>query len=368
MFYRKAKKLLSSPGIFFRDYLNNKYPLVFNEINCPINDQQIVIRNDLNEERKIHVNFPIDVVFTWVNDKDPYWIKKFRSSQLSENAIHTETEMARYSNHNEIFYSVNSVLKFMPWVRTVFIVTDSQIPPGLSRYSKVKIVDHRDIMEPSLLPTFNSHVIEAHLHLIPGLAEHFIYFNDDVFVARELPASHFFKGNGHASLFLSGKSLKAMALKGINTPTLFASSRAARLLKSHYNIEIDFPLVHTYVPLRKSIFSAACAEYKKEIEGFLSFKFRTNQDLNLATFFVPWLAYIKGVATPQRDICHYFDIRSPAARMHYEILLKSRNGDTAPHSFCANDFSSSKRAVVNYQPLLIDFLEKYYGNEKKKYV
>ena len=45
-------------------------------------------------------------------------------------------------------------------------------------------MDHREIIEQEYLPTFNSHVIEANLHKIPNLSEHFIYFNDDVFVAK----------------------------------------------------------------------------------------------------------------------------------------------------------------------------------------
>ena len=77
----------------------------------------------------------------------------------------------------------------------------------VSEYAKVQHIDHSEIISSKYLPTFNSHVIEAHLHNIPNLAENFIYFNDDVFVARELPPGHFFKGNGLASIFISRKSL-----------------------------------------------------------------------------------------------------------------------------------------------------------------
>lgn len=368
--YRKTRKFLSSPGLFFRDYFNRKYPLVLNEIRCSIGEEAILIENDLNIERKIQVDLPIDVVFTWVNDKDPVWKEKFYYHQrhLHGDGTQYDFDPARYNNNNEIIFAINSVITFMPWVRRVFIVTDNQIPEALDVSEKVKVIDHRDIISKTLLPTFNSHVIEAHLHNIPGLAEHFIYFNDDVFVARPLPASHFFKGNGHASLFLADKSLRAMARKGINTPTLSASCKAVELLMARYGLAIDSPLVHTYVPLRKSMFTLAWKEYDDEIAAFTSSKFRTNNDLNLATFLVPWLAYIKGLATPQRDICHYFNIRSPAARTHYEALLKSKMNGSSPHSFCANDFSSSKNALANHHALLEKFLNSYYGNGKKKYV
>ena len=35
------------------------------------------------------------------------------------------------------------------------------------------------------LPTFSSPAIEANLHRIPGLSEHFLYFNDDVFLGKK---------------------------------------------------------------------------------------------------------------------------------------------------------------------------------------
>lgn len=366
LFFRKVKKLLSSPGLFFRDYLIQKYPLIFNEINCPVEQEKILIRNDLNIERKIHIDFPVDVVFTWVNDSDPVWRKKFcdYKKSVSEGDKEYDCDPARYCNNNEIIFSVESVIRFMPWVRRVFIITDNQFPEALNQYQKVKIIDHRDIIAEALLPTFNSHVIEAHLHNIPGLAEHFIYFNDDVFVARPLLASHFFKGNGHAALFLADKSLAIMAQKGKNTPTLHASCKSVALLKERYKQVIDSPLVHTYVPLRKSMFTLAWDEYNDEIVKFISSKFRSHNDLNLATFLVPWLAYIHGIATLQRDSCYYFNIRSPAARTHYQALLQAKNNNVSPHSFCANDFSSTKSVMKNHKYLLEDFLKNYYGKEK----
>ena len=62
----------------------------------------------------------------------------------------------------------------------------------------------RDILPADALPTFNSHAIEASLHHIDGLAEHFVYFNDDMFVGRPLRPEPFFTPNGLARVFQSG--------------------------------------------------------------------------------------------------------------------------------------------------------------------
>ncbi|MBX9561342.1 capsule biosynthesis protein CapC [Aeromonas hydrophila] len=346
---RKLKKFFRSPGIFIRDHLNKKYPIVRNEVACSEDEEHILMRHDLAMESQIEIDFPIDVVFTWVDDADPAWQHRYQQQKniTNKDSIGRHaTDPARFSNHNELKYSLGSVLKFLPWVRKIFIITDNQRPQWLNESDRIIIVDHKEIIEEQYLPTFNSHVIEAHLHKIPDLAEHFIYFNDDVFVARPLPAGHFFRSNGIASLFMSKKSLLAMQEKGVDTPTLSASLRSAAVLNKDFSFSIDHPLVHTYVPLRKSMFEEAWRFYRFELKSFLPNKFRTNKDINMATFLVPWLSYIRGTAVPSRDICYYFNARSPAAASYFKALEIAKKKGTLPHSFCANDFSSKNNRDI----------------------
>lgn len=361
---RKTRKLLKNPGVFFRDFFNKKYPVINNEIKCSQEEEEILIRYDLITERKLDFEGVIDIVYTWVNDKDPIWLEKCRkyknnSKHYGQYAI----DNARFSNHNELYYSIKSVVKYMPWVRNIYIVTDQQKPEWINEFRNIEIVDHTDIIPEIYLPTFNSHVIEAHLHNIQGLAENFIYFNDDVFVARELPTGHFFKSNGLASLFISNKSIVSMLNRGVTSPTLNASLYGRNILQRDYGIIIDSPLVHTYVPLKKSMFENVWNSYEDEIKSFLGNKFRTNEDLNLATFFVPWFSYIQGFSTLSRDICYYFNIRSPAAKNFYHMLRMVKDKNNCPHSFCANDFTTTHQVVEDYHSSLISMLNYYYGDE-----
>lgn len=233
---RKLKKLIRQPGVFFRDYLNKRYPVRNAEQRTTESDEPVIIDNSLYlAELEKSINLPpikVDVVFTWVNNQDPKWQQRRRqySPTAEQNALHNNDE-ARFSNHNELYYSLHSVRTFLPWVNHIYIITDNQRPDWLNPvdYPNVSIIDHSQIIAPQYLPTFNSHVIEAHLHNIPNLNEHFIYFNDDVFVARPLPKEHFFHANGIASLFIADKSLKQMSERGTDTPTLSASKTA-----SHY--------------------------------------------------------------------------------------------------------------------------------------
>jgi len=356
---------MKSPGVFFRDHFNKKYPIIRNEILCPELEEGILIRHDLAIEKLIDINFPIDVVFTWVDDSDLMWRKKYqyyKSVTKVDSLGSFATDTARFSNHDEIKYSIKSIKQNIPWVRNIFIITDNQKPSWLKSDDNIRVVDHKDIIDGKYLPTFNSHVIEAHLHKIPNLAENFIYFNDDVFVARPIPAGHFFKGNGISSLFLSQKSLIAMHKRGTSTPTLSASQKASSIFKRDFQIVIDTPLVHTYVPLRKSMYEAAWNIYENEINSFLLNRFRTNQDMNLATFFVPWLSYIMGNATPSRDICYYFNIRSSAARSTYKALKVAKKEGGLPHSFCANDFNTQQVSLEHYQLLLSKALKNHFND------
>lgn len=363
---KKFKKLCTNPGAFFRDYFNKKYPIIRNEICCPEMEEQILIKHDFVLEKLMPVNYPIDIVFTWVNDLDVNWSKKYNHYKGNVNPTGLgsyATDDARFSNHDELYYSIKSIKKYIPWVRMIYIITDSQTPHWFIEDKGIKIIDHKDIIPDQYLPTFNSHVIEAHLHFIPGLSENFIYFNDDVFVARHLPAGHFFKGNGIASLFLSRKSLLEMHGRGVNTPTLSASLSCANILNKDFNINVDAPLVHTYVPLKRSFFKMAWELYGERIDCFLVNKFRSNNDMNLATFFVPWLMYINGQSVPERDICYYFNIRSRAAKTYYKALRHARNKDALPHSFCANDFNSHNIQLINYNQLLKNELSSHFEDE-----
>lgn len=233
----------------------------------------------------------------------------------------------------------------------------------MDEFNDISIVDHRAIIAEEFLPTFNSHVIEAHLHKINGLSEHFIYFNDDVFVGRPLHPGHFFKNYNVSSLFISQKSLSGMKYKGVITPTLSASFNSKKILNYNFDYDIDSPLVHTYVPLRKSMFEKVWENYGCEINSFLGNKFRTNDDLNLATFLVPWFTYCSGYSIFTRDICYYFNIRSPAAKSYYSALNKWSSQD-APHSFCANDFTTTIKNTPDYQLKLIDKLISYFDCAK----
>ncbi len=352
-----------------RDFFIKRYPVMNTEQAYSEQDEYAVIRNheyliSLDQKNGSPNSEPVDVVFTWVDNQDKIWqekYNKYKNNTYDFIGLHAK-DKARFENHNELYYSLLSVQKYLPWVRKIFIVTDEQVPEWLSPSDRVEVIDHKDIIPDVFLPTFNSHVIEAHLYKIKGLSENFIYFNDDVFVAREHKKEHFFRSNGLASIFVSNKSLALMTYKGVKTPTLAASLNVQQLLQKKFSRLVDSPLVHTYVSLKKSFFVKVWQEYAAEIESFLMNKFRANNDLNLATFFVPWYMYLSKESVITPEICYYFNVRSAHAMLQYRKLLLAKDQDRAPHSFCANDFSSDQQ-MVGYREQLESMLQKYYFDD-----
>ena len=148
----------------------------------------------------------IDAVIAWVDGSDPVLIKrqqKYLKFELNKNP--PGAEKTRFNSLNEIKYCLISILKFAPYLRKIFIVTDRQDPnvyPLVQKYfpkriSDIHIVDHREIFQgfESFLPTFNSICISNMLWKIKGLSDQFIYFNDDVFLVRPTNPSTFFQNN-----------------------------------------------------------------------------------------------------------------------------------------------------------------------------
>ena len=222
---RKALKLIKNPALFFRDYLLKKNPLVLNQNNITLGTENIIINSQASNKSQFSPDFPIDAVYTYVDSTNKEWSENLKNFKIPCDKLEAHAlEDSRFTSHDEIFFSLTSLEKFAPWIRKIYIITDKQnpkIPKAIE--SKVKIVDHSEIIPHKYLPTFNSHVIEAYLHNVPGLSENFIYFNDDFFIARALPSSHFFRSNGIASLFVSDKKINEMIIKGRKTATLTAT-------------------------------------------------------------------------------------------------------------------------------------------------
>ena len=145
----------------------------------------------------LHMSDPIDFVVTWVDGSDPEWLaenEKYKKEVGLTTGKDTNGE-CRYRDWDVFHYWFRAVEKYAPWVNNVYLVTSGQVPKWLNvNAPKLKLISHKDFIPEQYLPTFSSNPIELNLHRIKGLSEHFVYFNDDVFLDKPVVPEDFFRG------------------------------------------------------------------------------------------------------------------------------------------------------------------------------
>lgn len=223
-------------------------------------------------------NFPVDLVYTWVDGNDPIWQKKKNLYLKGQSNVSQDSAGEhRYADHDELKYSLRSVEKNIPWVRHIYIITDSQKPIWLKDHPKVTIIDHKNIFPPDALPTFNSTAIETRLPFIPGLSEHFLFANDDYFVNFPLEKSFFFdqKGNPIADIFILGLTPQNNLYGDLIQHTNDVVATKYRLPFNGKGLELG----HNITPYRKSYYIENMKEFEKEFHDTTYSKFRSKNEM-----------------------------------------------------------------------------------------
>lgn len=242
-----------------------------------------------------------DVVIAWVDGDDPTHKSKKAKYLTGKNETNFDdiAGAMRYRSTGEIYYCVASVLRYAPWVRRIFIVTDNQDPhidEFVSRNfpnntTPIEIVDHTVLFRghEQFLPTFNSISIETMLWRIPGLSDRFIYFNDDVFLASPVAEDMWFEGDNtsiHAERFPTWWARllrwgKHLGRKHKEFGHKDAMLNAADILgESHFYL---FP--HAPLPMRRTWYEEFFAKRPELIDYNARHRFRESSQCSIPTFF-----------------------------------------------------------------------------------
>jgi hypothetical protein len=213
----------------------------------------------------------IDAVITWVDGTAPEHLARRLSymgaagGDLHENAVNPH----RWASADEIYYCLQSIGRFAPWVRRIWIVVEQE-GPDLSQLAdvigdKISIVRHAEIFAgfEAALPTFNSLAIETLLWRIDGLAERFLYFNDDVFLTAPLEPQDVFAAEGPVLRGAWSDDRALMSWAGARSdPALFnyfMQVNAAELAgfgAGHY-----FRAAHVVHPMQRSVMARLFAQH-----------------------------------------------------------------------------------------------------------
>jgi len=242
-------------------------------------------------------SFPIDIVYTWVDGNDPKWIDK-KNYYLSKEVINNNENIgsARFEQINELLYSLRSVEKYFKCYRKIFIVTDGQVPYWLDvTHPSIYIIDHKDIfIEQDHLPVFNSHAIEANLKNIPGLSEHFIYMNDDVFFWNNASQEDFFYSNGLSKSRFENISNINAELSDKLPAWKSAALQSNKLLVSKYSVAGYSYHQHCPHALRKNVLELMWKEFHSKLIETSASKFRSISDVSPVSFLYHYFSFIQG--------------------------------------------------------------------------
>jgi len=235
----------------------------------------------------------VDAVYTWVNHADLTWQNLWKES-FPENNFDPD----RFTNNDELKYSLRSLHKYAPWLNKIYIVSNCDRPSWLAEDPRIIWIDHVEIFpDTTALPTFNSHAIEACLHRIPNLSEQFIYLNDDFVLSQPCLPTDFFDECGRSLSYFEPYGMVTAHIDADSPDYLIAASNVCKLLKE------DFPTysprtLHRHVPysLRKSVLQEIEERYTQAFRLTREAKIRSVNDINLTSFLYHHFAYITGSA------------------------------------------------------------------------
>lgn len=304
----------------------------------------------------------IDFVVTWMDGNDENWRREKRQYESGTDTLDSGTDdrEERYRDWELLAYWFRGIEKYAPWVRTIHFVTWGHLPKWLNvNHPKLHIVRHEDFIPKQYLPVFNSNVIELHMHRIPGLAEHFVYFNDDIFITGQVKPEDFFRDGKPCDMLAfqpvvanpQNPVMSHMLLNNMLVLSKYFNKRenirkqpgnyfhiGYPLLYFCYNaLELAFPLftglysVHGTFQFCKSTFEEVWEKEQELLEKVSAHRFRSSEDVT-PYLFREWQK-LSGQFCARNITRHfrYFNVGNDNSR-----ILKAMKNPRI-HGMCIND-------------------------------
>lgn len=282
------------------------------------------------------------MVYLWVDGNDARWRAR-RAAALAKLNEDTGAAMARHANvegrfrdNQELRYSLRSLERFFPAHGHIYIVTDGQTPDWLRPSERLTLVDHRELMPHTALPTFDSGHIESWIHHIPGLSERYFYFNDDVFLGAPLNPADWFTPEGFYVTWSDEPPVTDEAMRTDAT----ALDNACRLSVDWLRDQDPSytPTFRTFAhsprPMRRSMLMALESIAPELFVGVRSTVFRCWDKPTIVSDFVLRWALAQGCAQV-RTYRHQHVLTGEAHQQHQLRALAAEFG--ALDFFCIND-------------------------------
>lgn len=301
-------------------------------------------------------NIPIDFVVPWLDSTDPVWQKNLQEYKINS-GIYEDSTDKRYRDWGLFKYWFRGVEKYAPWVNKVHLITCGHYPDWLDlNHPKLNFVKHEDYIPKEFLPVFSVNPIEVNLHRIQSLSEHFVYFNDDIYIKSPLSKDWFFKngtpcdfgvmnafsGSGFTKMIMNSAVIinkykhkrtvmKEAPLKWFNYKYGSQTVRNILLLPwTEFTGFYDYHLANAYL---KSTFEEVWEKEEKLLLDTTSRKFRHNLDLTQSVFRYWQLASNNFVPIQKYKLGDYYMV----GKDPLDKVLKSLNSKQKP-LICLNDY------------------------------
>jgi len=218
---------------------------------------------------------PVDAVFTWVDGERLPGLDEWRD-RLAGRLGPGDVTPNRWRDNGELRYALRSLEANAPWIRHVHLVTAGEVPSWLDPSAPgLRLVRHEQIFpDPAVLPTFNSAAIEAVVHRIPGLAEDFLNFNDDVLLGRPATPADFRNQAGGTRVHVEPWPLPR---------SLVADNVVGRMLAFNA-LRLGPPvrmLAHAPQLFSRDGLGRVWARFRPDLERTLGHRFRSTDDANI---------------------------------------------------------------------------------------
>lgn len=310
------------------------------------------------EVRPHQVTVDIDMVFSWV-DGSASEFQRQRAAQQEEYVVGKGDDgPARYRHVDELRYALRSVHMYAPWVRRIFIATDSPQPAWLREHPRVTVVRSEEFFaDPSVLPTHNSHAVEAQLHRIDGLAEHFLYSNDDMFFGRPVTAEMFFTAGGLTKFVECDVRIGSGPTRTERSGHDNALRVNRELLRERFGRVILRDLEHCAAPMRRSVAAEVEREFADDIARTAASRFRSATDVSVTNSLYHYYALMTGraIATTEPRV-RYVQTTMASALKKMRRLEQRRDADM----FCLNDGGETEVPEELRVRMLRDTLERMF--------
>ncbi len=244
---------------------------------------------------------PLDIVYTWVDDSFPGYLEELNTYVADKR----DTNPNRTRDNLDIIrYSLRSVAQNLSGIRKIFFLTcRPQMPDWLNTdHPQIEVVHHDQIMDPAILPTYNSFAIVSHLHLIPGLSQRFLYFEDDMLAMSPRLTDCMFAPDGRPLVHLDRRWVAPLDKlnPATSSPWNLSLANGDAALARRFGQGPRRHIIHAPQLMQIDVAQAMCAEYPDLIAATRASRFR-GADNVACEFLSQHLAIETGAAVQASD-------------------------------------------------------------------